>query len=297
MQEPKTLQGAILYFADSDNCHDYMVMQRWPNGVVCPNCGRADARFLKNQRKWQCKSVHALRQFSIKTGTVMESSPIGLEKWLPAMWLIVNCKNGISSYEIARALDVTQKTAWFMLHRIRLAMRGDSFKKLGGSGGPVEVDETFIGGKPKNMHREKRKQLKADWRNDKAIVLGMLDRDARQVRTKVIPNVKRATLQAEILKAIVPVGTVYTDQHIGYDGLQAQRFIHETVTHLEEYVRGDVHTADWISERQYASPDLYATTCMAFKNVATFEIHSFVRRGAFLMERALRMPRWSGHGM
>src|SRR5438309_2905980 len=141
-QEPKTLQEAILYFSDPDRCLDYLVARRWPNGVVCPTCGRTDAVFLKNQRKWQCKSVHHHRQFSVKVGTIFEDSPIPLEKWLPAVWVIVNCKNGISSYELARDLGVTQKSAWFMLHRIRKAMQTGTFiKKMGGGGSEVEVDD------------------------------------------------------------------------------------------------------------------------------------------------------------
>jgi hypothetical protein len=243
MQEPKTLLEAIQFFSDADNCLNYMVVRRWPNGVVCPTCGRKDARFLKTQRKWQCKSVHPKRQFSLKTGTVMEDSPIGLEKWLPAMWLLSNCKNGISSYEVARDLGITQKSAWFMLHRIRLAMKAKTFIKMGNDGGAVEVDETFIGGRAKNMHASRRTKLGLGMDGQpKAIVMGMLDRDVREVRTKVIPDVKRLTLQNEILKQIVPLGVVYTDKHYGYDNLHAISFIHETVNHMEEYVRGEVHT-------------------------------------------------------
>jgi hypothetical protein len=126
MKAPRTLQEAIIYFADADNCLSYMVKHRWPDGVVCPTFGRTDATFLKTQRKWQCKTVHAKRQFTAKVGTIFEDSPLGLEKWLPVVWMIANCKNGVSSYEIARAIGVTQKTAWFMLHRIRLAMQSGS---------------------------------------------------------------------------------------------------------------------------------------------------------------------------
>src|SRR3989454_4211581 len=154
-QEPKTLQEAILYFSDPDRCLDYLVARRWPNGVACPVCGRRDAKFLANQCKWQCKSVHHHRQFSVKVGTIFEDSPIPLQKWLPALWVIVNCKNGISSYEVGRDLGVTQKTAWFMMHRIRLALQDGSTAKLGGE---VEVDETFIGGKARNMHVAQRKR-------------------------------------------------------------------------------------------------------------------------------------------
>src|SRR6266567_891291 len=141
-KEPKTLQEAIIHFADPDNCLSYLVARRWPDGVICPTCDRKDARFLANQRKWQCKSVHDHRQFSVKVGTIFEDSPLPLDKWLVAIWMIANCKNGVSSYEVARALGVTQKSAWFMLHRIRLAMQTRSFVKMGGPGSEVEVDET-----------------------------------------------------------------------------------------------------------------------------------------------------------
>ncbi len=245
MKDPKTLQDAIIYFADPDNCLEYMAAHRWPSGVICPTCGRSDVTFLKTQRKWQCKSAHAKRQFTAKVGTVFEDSPLGLEKWLPAVWMVANSKNGISSYELHRALGVTQKTAWFMLHRIRKAMANGSLLKMGGSqgGGPVEVDETFVGGKTKNMHRERRLRMQTAQKQDqKTIVMGMLDRDTRQVRAQVVPNVKRETLQNAILEQIEKGSTVYTDRYTAYDQLAAQEFIHETVTHIDEYVRGQVHT-------------------------------------------------------
>ena len=161
MKAPRTLQEAIIYFADAGNCLKYMVARRWPSGVTCPTCGRTDVRFLENQRKWQCKSVHAKRQFTAKVGTIFEDSPLGLEKWLPCVWLITNAKNGVSSYEIARSLGVTQKTAWSMLHRIREGLKSGSMVKMGGNGGPIEVDETFVGGIAKNMHASRRNALKA----------------------------------------------------------------------------------------------------------------------------------------
>jgi transposase-like protein len=241
--EVKTLSDAIRYFSDEQVCIDTVAAMRWPDGPVCPACESGELRqhWLKNQKRWQCRECG--KQYSVKVNTIFEDSAIKLDKWLTAMWMLANCKNGVSSYEIARNVGVTQKSAWFMLHRIREAMKNQSLKKLGRTGGPVEVDETFIGGKAKNMHKSKRQNVvKSDFYSDKAVVMGMLDRDAREVRTKVIPNVKRTTLQAEILNQIVPVGTIYTDQHVGYDGLKAQRFIHETVNHLEEYVRKDVHT-------------------------------------------------------
>src|SRR5712692_9674575 len=149
---PNTLLEAIRYFSDSDVCLKFMVQIRWPEGVTCPHCGSREVIFLANARLWKCRVKHDRQKFSVKVGTIFEDSPISLEKWLPAVWLIVNCKNGISSYEVGRDLKVTQKTAWFMLHRIRFAMQTSSFVKLGSNGGEVEVDETFIGGKARNMH-------------------------------------------------------------------------------------------------------------------------------------------------
>jgi transposase-like protein len=145
--EPETLQEAVLSFSDPKNCMTYMVARRWPNGVTCPTCGSTRVSFLENQNKWQCSSHHSKRQFTLKTGTIFEDSPLGLDKWLPAVWMLSNCKNGMSSWELHRALGVTQKTAWFMLHRVRLALQG---KDSGLLGGEVEVDETFIGGKARN---------------------------------------------------------------------------------------------------------------------------------------------------
>ena len=248
MKAPKTLRDAIIYFADPANCLDYMVASRWPNGVICPTCERKDVTYLATQKKWQCKSAHVKRQFTAKIGTIFEDSPLGLEKWLPAVWLIVNAKNGISSYELARGVGVTQKTAWFMLHRIREAMKSGSLMKMGGpESGPIEVDETFVGGKIRNMHRSVvRKRFLGSpsqaHNQNKTIVMGMRDRETRQIRAKVIPNVKRETLQNEILENIEKKSTVYTDAATGYYNLAERDFIHETVNHIEEYVRGEVHT-------------------------------------------------------
>jgi transposase-like protein len=184
------------------------------------------------------------KQFSAKTSSVFEDSPVPLDKWLTAVWLVVNCKNGISSYEIARHLKVTQKSAWFMLHRIRLALRDGNWSKMGGQkGGPVEVDETFIYPSPQKMHRERRLKLQTGERSRKNVsVVGMLERDSRKVRAKLVPNVKRETLQNEILKHVEPGSTVYTDGWIGYENLATRNYVHETVTHIDEYVRGQVHT-------------------------------------------------------
>src|SRR5258708_23759249 len=154
--EPKTLQQAINYFADPDNCLNYLIARRWKDGVVCPVCGSEGVSFVPSRRVWQCKTRHPKAQFSIKVGTIFEDSPIPLDKWMLAMWMLSSCKNGVSSYEISRAIGVAQRSAWFMLQRIRLAMQGDEGGKLGGSGNGVEADETFIGGKARNMHAWKR---------------------------------------------------------------------------------------------------------------------------------------------
>lgn len=246
IEEPKTLQEAIVLFSDSDSCIAYLAAKRWPDDVAeCPTCGRRDVTYVPARRVWQCKSRHPKCQFSVKVGTIFEDSPIALSKWLTAMWMVANCKNGVSSHEIARSLGVTQKTAWFMLHRIRLALGKEAPHQLGGeNGGPVEVDETFVGGKPKNMHASRRLKMQKGihGNNGKVAVMGMLDRDLRQVRAKVIPNVKREVLQAEILRQVEKGSTVYTDGWPGYDQLAAQEYVHETVNHMLEYVRGEVHT-------------------------------------------------------
>ncbi len=217
---------------------------RWPDGIpTCPYCGATKLTWLAKANVYRCYGDHKKQKFSLKVGTVFEDSPIGLDKWLPALWLLCNAKNGISSYELHRALGVTQKTAWFMLHRIRLAMETKSFVKLGSSGGPVEVDEAFIGPNLKKMHASKRQKLKRAASDvNQTIVMGMLDRDARQVRAKVVPNVKRETLQNEILNHVTGGSTVYTDGYVAYDRLAAKAYIHETVNHVTEYVRGQVHT-------------------------------------------------------
>jgi transposase-like protein len=241
--EPKTLQSAIVYFSNPDNCVSYLVDRRWPNGVVCPTCGRKDVAYVPARRVWQCKTRHPKAQFSAKVGTVMEDSPISLDKWLTAMWMVANCKNGVSSWEMHRALGVTQKTAWFMLHRIRLALGEKPDGKMGEDGGPVEVDETFIGPDPQKMHADRRQaRYKALNARPKIPVMGMLDRELRQVRAKVVPNVRRETLLNEILNQIEKGRTVYTDSAPAYDHLLLKGYMHQMVNHTLEYVRGQVHT-------------------------------------------------------
>ncbi len=241
--KPKTLQQAVIYFANPDNCLNFMVKLRWPDGVVtCPTCEREDAVFLENQRKWQCKSVHHHRQFSVKVGTILEDSPISLDKWLVAIWMISNCKNGVSSYEVSRALGVTQKSAWFMLHRIRLAMQNRSILKLGGSGSQVEVDETFVGGAARFMHSDKRKRrITETGTKDKVAIVGILERGG-EVRGAVVGNRKKHALQTQIRTHVKAGSAIYTDALMSYQGLREQGFEHQVIDHAEKYVDGQVHT-------------------------------------------------------
>ena len=242
---PKTLQETIRYFSDPDTCLEFMVALRWPDGNVrCPLCGSDGAHFLANQRRWECREKHPRRQFSAKVGTIFEDSPLSLETWLPAVWLITNAKNGISSYEIHRGLGVTQKTAWFMLHRIRLAMRTGTFNKLMGD---VEADETFIGGKARFMHAAKRAtKITGTGGMNKSAVMGLLerhgpDRKTSRVRVKVIQTRKKRELQAEVRANVEPGSNLYTDALASYDGL-APAYAHEVIDHAEAYVKGKVHT-------------------------------------------------------
>jgi hypothetical protein len=237
--EPKTLQGAILYFADQDNCLNYLVARRWPHGVVCPRCGSINVGFVASRRIWQCKTRHDHAQFSIKTGTIFEDSPISLDKWLLAMWMLANCKNGVSSYEIHRATGITQKSCWFMLQRIRLALQGDRGGKLAGE---VEVDETFIGGKARNMHKDvKARRIQGKTGGEgKAIVMGLLERQGH-VRARVINRAEAKVMQGQIREHVAPGTQLFTDEHQGYRGMPSE-YEHSVVNHAEEYVRGNVHT-------------------------------------------------------
>jgi transposase-like protein len=223
MQTPKTLLDAINYFSDAENCRKFMISVRWLDGIVrCPRCDSENVSYMPNAKQYHCKAKqHKDTKFSLKVGTIFEDSPIGLEKWLPAAWLISNCKNGISSYEIARALGVTQKSAWHMLHRLREAMNGGVMFKMN-SPGPIEIDETHIGPKPQKMHANKRAKLSKEG-YQKPVVMGMLDRESPQVRAKVVPNVKRETLLNEILNQIERGSKIYTDNWPAYDRLTAEQ--------------------------------------------------------------------------
>jgi len=238
--EPRTLQEAIKYFADPDNCLNFLVARRWPNGVVCPTCGSREISFVPSRRLWQCKNRHPKCQFSVKVGTIFEDSHIPLDKWLCAMWMRANCKNGISSYEIHRALGITQKSAWFVLHRIRLAMQTNSLVKIGGPGSEVEVDETFIGGRSRYMHKEVRKRrITMNGPGDKTAVLGMLERGGK-VRAMVASNIRKPHVQGEVRKHVDAGSVVYTGALLSYKGLD-QEYIHKTIDHAVKYVSGSVH--------------------------------------------------------
>ncbi|MGH9613997.1 MAG: IS1595 family transposase [Bryobacteraceae bacterium] len=236
--EPKTLQDAIIHFSDPVNCRKYLVARRWPNGIVCPRCGSSNVLFLEKYNRWHCREKHDAPQFTLKTRTIMEDSPIGLDKWLAAMWQIVNCKNGISSYEVHRTIGITQKSAWFMDHRIRLALGMDSAEKLTGH---IEADETFIGGKARNMHIEKRaRRITGTGTKDKTAVMGILQRGGK-VRATVVPNRKKKALQVEVRKHVEAGSALYTDALLSYDGL-ASDYAHQVVDHAVQYVDGKIHT-------------------------------------------------------
>jgi transposase-like protein len=242
---PKTLQQAIRYYSNLDVCQDALVEARWPDGVECPHCGSKDVRYLANQRRWECKTKHPRRQFSVKVGTIFEDSPIGLDKWFTAIWLIASAKNGISSYEIHRAIGVTQKSAWFMLHRIRLAMQTKSFQKMSGD---VEIDETYIGGKARYANKKAMKgrypmKGRATGLAGKTVLMGLLERRGGQsiVRTMVVPNNKRGALVPHVDQHVEVGSNVYTDALRSYDVLGAD-YVHGVVDHAETYVDGNVHT-------------------------------------------------------
>ena len=234
---PKTLLEAVTMYSDPKACFDLMVEIRWPNGVTCPRCASSRITLFANRPMFKCNAC--TKQFSVKVGTMFEDSPLGLEKWLPALWLLANCKNGVSSCEVARDLGVTQKTAWFMLHRIRHAIKQGSIEKMSG---PVEADETFIGGLEKNKHEDKKLHA-GRGTVGKAIVMGVLDRagETTQVRAKVIKDTSKKTLHAEIRKEVSAFSELYTDAWRGYRGLTPE-YIHKFVDHAVNYAIGQVHT-------------------------------------------------------
>ena len=240
MALPNTLQEAIIYFAVPENANQFLADLRWADGTVrCPRCGSDNVTYLASVNRYKCYGKHPKAQFSLKVGTIFEDSPIGLDKWLCAMWLIVNCKNGISSCEMARDLGITQKSAWFLDHRIRFALHRGSFERL--LSGEVEADETFIGGKARNMHLSKReRRITGTGGKDKTPVMGILERGG-EVRTKVIANRKKKALQSEVKKHVEAGSALYTDALLSYDGL-AGEYAHQVIDHAVKYVDDQVHT-------------------------------------------------------
>jgi transposase-like protein len=245
MNKPTTLLEAVKAYADIDFALGESADSRWPKGVACAHCGADAPMFLKTRKIWKCSKCR--KQFSFKAGTVFEDSPIGLDKWLPAVWIIANARNGVSSHELGRSLGVTQKTAWFMLHRIRLAMQDDL---TGGMlNGEVEVDESYIGGKVRNMHKDRKLRVQRDAKSqkgDKAIVLGILERasagkKSKRVRATVVPDRKKPTMQSEVAGVVERGAKVYSDEFAASWRMD-DRFEHSVVDHLSQYVDGQVHT-------------------------------------------------------
>jgi transposase-like protein len=235
---PTNLLEAVRYFSDLDVANDFLAQMRWPDGPTCPACGSTEYSYLSTRRLYKCKQRECRKQYSVKLGTIFSESPLGLDKWLPAVWLVANSKNGISSHELGRALGITQKSAWFMVHRIRLAMQTGSFDKLDGE---VEVDETYVGGRARNMHKVVRDRKTAEgWGTGKTIAFGMRQRDG-QVRATIVPNTRQPVVHGEIRKNIEPGASLYTDAHSSYKGL-AGEYDHRVVDHAEAYVDGRVHT-------------------------------------------------------
>ena len=244
-QAPQTLIEAIRYFGDPDVCLNYMVQVRWPEGVTCPTCGSDKVSFLATRRLWKCKTVHAKQQFSAKVGTIFEDSPIPLDKWLSAMWMIANSKNGVSSYEMSRSLGVTQKTAWFMLHRIRLAMQSDDNDKMRGG---VEVDETYVGGAARFMHKARRRRVFGNTHSGpvgKTAVFGLLERHGpdghSRVRAKVMRGTRTGDLIPEVRRNVERGTEIYSDAYRSYILLR-EEYQHMFIDHAEKYVEGQVHT-------------------------------------------------------
>lgn len=245
MQELTTLTEAIRYFAVKQNCIDAVASLRWPDGKpICPKCNAVEGErkhyWLSTQARWKCYACR--KQFSVKVGTIFEDSALPLDVWMIALWMLCNCKNGVSSHEIARATGIAQKSAWFVLQRLRFILQ--DVRPMPLTEGPIEIDECYVGPDPRSMHADRRLRLQTgmDGYSDKTPVMGMLNRTTREVRAMVIPNAKRETLQKQILENIDRGTTIYTDKWAGYDRMDTTRYVHETVNHAKEYVRGEVST-------------------------------------------------------
>jgi len=238
MEAPKTLVDAIKFFADPDRALQFFAAYRWPNGAECPFCAAKEPMFLATRRIWKCRKCR--KQFSAKMGTIFNESPIGLDKWMTAAWLIANCKNGVSSYEIARDLGVTQKTAWFMLQRLRTVLQDNPGTKLSGE---VEVDESFIGGKARNMHTSKRKARMAEGHKGKTIAFGMIERGGK-VRTAVVDRRRKRDLQSQIRHNVQVGSAIFSDELLSYEGL-SEDYTHAVINHAVEYVRETSTRTRW----------------------------------------------------
>jgi transposase-like protein len=240
---PATLIEAVRHFSDIDTCNELMARIKWSDGkIACPHCDSERIGKIETRKMLRCKDCR--KQFSYKVGTIFEDSPLGLDKWFVAVWCIANAKNGISSCELARALGITQKSAWFLLHRVRLAMQTGSFRKP--LEGEVESDETFIGGSIPNMHKSKRAAMpKGRGTVGKVVVQGLLQRSTADapsyVKLAVVPNPKRRWLHYEIQQNVKRGTIVYTDSLPSYEGLDTE-YIHQTIDHAVSYVEGRVHT-------------------------------------------------------
>lgn len=271
---PKTLLEAVRYFADPKVCFEHMLQAKWPlSNPTCPKCGSNRVGVIRSRSMLQCKEAECRKQFSVKVDTIFEDSPLGLDKWFVAIWCIANAKNGISSCELARAIGVTQKTAWFLLHRVRLAMRTRSFRKLAGE---VEVDETFIGGRSKNMHTEKReKRIRGRGSVGKAIVQGLLERGG-EVRTKCVASTDDLTLATNVRRNVKFGANVYTDAAPAYAGLSLNYF-HRWVDHIRNYVEGRVHTNGLENFWSLLTRVLKGT----YVAVAPFHLHRYLDEQAF----------------
>jgi len=273
---PKTLLEVVNHFSDERTAWNYMRNRRWPNMVTCPRCGSLRVHLIESRMIWRCNGC--TRQFSVKVGTIFEDSPLSLTKWIPAMWLIANAKNGISSYEVHRALGVTQKTAWFMLHRIRLAMQEGTIEKLGGKNGtPVEADETYIGGKARNMHHttKKARGINSNPMSGKSAVLGMLERGGKVVTFHIAST--KATTMMPLVKAIVKTDSwFYTDANDAYV-MSGDTFRHDFVNHAVEYVNGVVHTNGMENYWSLLKRTIKGT----YVSVEPFHLHRYLDEQAF----------------
>lgn len=292
MDKPRTLLEAIQYFANRDNCLHYMIERRWPTGeITCPTCGAGHVRFDRKRHVYTCNNKHPKRQFSVKVGTIFEDSPLGLDKWLPCVWMIANMKNGVSSHEIARSLGVTQKTAWFMLHRIRLAMHDDRGSLLQGR---VEVDETYIGGKARNMHAGRRQVIVQANKGrqpflGKIAVMGLLERHpdgGSRIKNVVLANnrTKKAGMQKLVRDRVVVGSEIESDSLKSYVGLD-QMYVHNVIDHAESYVDGHVHTNGLENYWSLLKRTIHGT----YVNVMPFHLFRYLDEQAFRFNHRRRM--------